>query len=485
MFDSTDDRQPTQVGRAEMAGWLARLAASGVPDADANVVDEVEMLERLKSAAAARQAVLTDAFARSQRAAQQAAGTRRSELGRGVGAQIGLARHESPSKGSRHVGMAQALLADMPLTLAALQRGDTSEWRATLMVRETACLSRENRRAVDAAVGPCLAGYGDGRTEKEARRQAYRLDPAGALERTRRAEADRRVSVRPAPDTMAYLSALLPVKHAVAAYAALGRHADRCRASGDQRSRGQIMADELVARLTGAATADATDAEIVVIVSGDTLFAGPSVPVPTACRSSADSDTTVDADSGGRDAGPSATTTSASPASGLADEPGIVPGFGPVPASWVRRMARNPDARIWLRRAFAHPRDGTLIAMESRRRFFPSGLRKALIVRDQTCRTPWCDAPIRQADHVRSHHDGGPTAFDNGDGLCQACNLARQARDFTVRPVPDRDGRQTGTIEIVTPTGHSYRSHPPPLPGIRPRPERPPPADSGGLADAS
>ena len=45
--------------------------------------------------------------------------------------------------------MARALQADLPHTLAALRRGDLSEWRATLLVRESICLSGPQRRAFD------------------------------------------------------------------------------------------------------------------------------------------------------------------------------------------------------------------------------------------------------------------------------------------------------------------------------------------------
>ena len=63
------------------------------------------------------------------------------------------------------------------------------------------------------------------------------------------------MSLRPAPDTMSQLSALLPVAQGVAVYAALTRSADTARAGGDARSRGQIMADTLVERVTGQSSA--------------------------------------------------------------------------------------------------------------------------------------------------------------------------------------------------------------------------------------
>ena len=65
--------------------------------------------------------------------------------------------------------------------------------------------------------------------------------------------------------------------------------------------------------------------------------------------------------------------------------------------------------------------------MDSRRRLFPAGAQRFLIARDQLCRTPWCDAPIRHIDHIEPHARGGATTIDNGQGLCAACNLPKQA----------------------------------------------------------
>ncbi len=76
--------------------------------------------------------------------------------------------------------------------------------------------------------------------------EAARLDVESVVTRRRRAEADRHVSLRPAPDTMTWLTALLPVKDGVAVLAALTQAADTARAGGDRRGKGQVMADTLV-----------------------------------------------------------------------------------------------------------------------------------------------------------------------------------------------------------------------------------------------
>lgn len=75
---------------------------------------------------------------------------------------------------------------------------------------------------------------------------------------------------------------------------------------------------------------------------------------------------------------------------------------------------------------------------------------------------PWCGAPLRQLDHIRPHREGGETGAANGQGLCEVCNQAKEAPDWTARTL-DQPGPHT--VETTTPTGHTYRSTAPPLPG--------------------
>jgi hypothetical protein len=111
--------------------------------------------------------------------------------------------------------------------------------------------------------------------------------------------------------------------------------------------------------------------------------------------------------------------------------------------------------------------------MDSQARRFTENQRLFLLLRDQTCRTPYCDAPIRHADHIHPHEDGGPTTIANGQGLCEACNYTKQAPDWHQQPTPDATGTIT-TITTITPTGHHYRSHAPDPPGAttKSNPER-------------
>lgn len=401
-----------------------QLPAMPPPDDEKALIAHIAMLERLKSAAAAAQARAAAAFAAARRDAEGAAGVPARRQGRGVAAEIALARQDSPARGSRHLGFATALVHEMPHTLAALEAGALSEWRATLIVRESACLEVEDRRALDeelCADSARLAGLGDRRITAEARAIAYRIDPHAVVDRAVRAESDRTVTIRPAPDCMTYLTALLPMAQGVAAYAALKKAADT---TGDGRSRGQVMADTLFERVTGRSAASAVPIAVNLVLSDASLLGG-------------------------------------------ATDAATVPGYGPIPAAVARQLiasaADDQDSRAIVRRLYRHPKSGALVAMESRARIFPAGLSRFIALRDQTCRTPYCDAPIRHTDHAVPAFRGGPTSADNGDGLCEACNYAKQAPGWSV--VTQTDDNGTHTAVLTTPSGHTYQSTAPPIAG--------------------
>ena len=118
---------------------------------------------------------------------------------------------------------------------------------------------------------------------------------------------------------------------------------------------------------------------------------------------------------------------------------------------------------MWVRRLYTDPCTGRLAAIDPRRRPFTAHLRRAIIIRDQTCRTPWCGAPDPANRPRQPHADDGDTSFTNGQGLCEACNYAKQATGWSVKPGPDGTSE---SVTITTPTGHTYTSRPPHLPGI-------------------
>ncbi len=257
---------------ADFEAFVTRVTRVDPDVSDETGIDHIAALERLKAACAAGQARLTAQIHAHQTARDRARHIDRAQTARSVGTQIALARKQTPQRGNQHLGLALALTHEMPCTLEALTGGRISEWQATLLVRATACLSAEDRGRVDTELAPRMGTLSDRRLEAAARAAAARLDPASVAARRRRAEGDRRVTVRPAPDTMTHLTGLLPVKDGVACYAALTAAADAARAAGDTRSRGQVMADTLTARVTGRQAAEGPDVEINLIMPTDTFL---------------------------------------------------------------------------------------------------------------------------------------------------------------------------------------------------------------------
>lgn len=398
-------------------------------------------------------------------------------MGRGIGAQIGLARRVSPNKAARLLGLAHAV-AEMPHTRAVWEAGEITEWRASLLARETGCLSREDRTAVDAELAALPGGLpalGDQACEREARRVAYRLDPYAVTRRAAKAVTERTVSVRPAPDTMTYVTGPLPVREGVGVYAALSTHADTLRTHGDERTRGQIMADTLVERITGQATANAVPTEVQVIINDDALFGGGDSPahvpgygpVPAPVVRAWLREDTEEAATAGSNTEPAG---SAEPHTSQPQAAAPEKRQAPEAEEPQTTGAEEAAAKVWIRRLFTGPTASgstQLVGMDSRRRLFPAGLRRFVIARDQVCRTPWCDAPIREVDHPQRWADGGNTTQLNSQGLCTACNQTKQAPGWNATPTTSRTGHQ---VDTTTPTGHTYRSLAPPPPGTKPPP---------------
>ncbi len=461
-----------------VASWCEALRVLGEPVLEDEAIEQVAALERLKSAAAAAQARVTATLWQTRVARETDAGVPADQRGRGLADEIALARREHPSRGSRHLGLARALVEELPRTLDHLATGTTSEWTATVMARETAVLEPDDRRQVDADLAGRLSEMTPRQVERAARARAQALDAAAVVRRRARAVAERRVSLRPQPDAMASLTGLVPMEQGVAAWAVLRRDAEARKAAGDDRGIGQLMADLLVERVTGQGTADAVPVEVQLVMTPGTLLGlsdapadlpghgllpaevarvlvlGDDVPPGThagiragraGTHAGGDAGTRAGRDAG-TDAGPRAEIDAEPDADADATDPGEV---------WGGR----PAARVWLRRVFTDDM-GRVCDVDSRRRLFPAAVQRLLRVRDGVCRFPFCDAPVRHADHVVGVALGGSTSAANGQGLCARHNLVKALPGWAA--VVSASGTEA-VVVTTTPTGHHYRSPVPPV----------------------
>ncbi|GAA1798737.1 hypothetical protein GCM10009811_23470 [Nostocoides veronense] len=489
----------------------------------AELIDVISGLEHVKGAIAAAQARATAQFGRAT--VREALANRASlpKARSSIAPQIALARRCSPATADRHLGLARAL-PGMRHTRAALTAGVIDERCAAAIVRETNVLNPELRARVDELLAPRLATSSLKQLAGAAARYAAELDPAAIVAKHERAMSERGVWTRPAPDGMAYLSIFGPLTGIVGAYASLHRHATAVVAGHhetdtpdtpadplDERTHAQVMADAALRWLAGLTPGQACPVALNLVMPAESLFATQPATVNTTTTDSAATGETATSDETATGRAPRGAGAQPDPAYSVHPTPGLtatrgprstetparIPGHGILPAALARRLllhgceppdpvktatlqhdsappGMNPEdnrvaepAQVYLTRVYTSPDGRDLLALDATARLFPPRLRAALILRDDTCRTPSCDATIRHADHIEPAANGGPTSLRNGQGLCPRCNYTKELPGFTTRaldPQPEHGaGPHTHATEVTTPTGHRYLSVAPPL----------------------
>lgn len=424
----------------DWADQLSRLldrapsAEALAAEADAALIDLITATERAKGRLAAAQARAEAAFWDAQIRDQQRQGVPRGQRGRGIADQVALARRITPKHASDEVALHRVLLGSLPRTITLLEAGEISEYAARRVAENVLVLEEEDRARVDVDLADQLPSVTARRAGDLARARAQELDADAAVRRHQRAVADRRVSLQPAVDGMSILRATVPVKDGVAVLRMLTEAARSAKAAGDPRTKGQIMADTLTARACGLESPDDIPVEIQLLMTDMTLLADEEATAwidghPLPGRIARDLALGV--------------PTLPSPAHVAAD--------APAPPPEISSAAR------WIRRLYADDRTGDLTGVDARRRLFRGQVRRFILLRDQRCRTPWCDAPIHDIDHAHRFADGGSTDADNGIGHCQRFNLVKEMPGWESTVDPSSDDRPH-RLTIRTPTGHTYQS---------------------------
>ena len=226
------------------------------------------------------------------------------------------------------------------------------------MVRESDALHGDDRIVLDAEIADQLPGLTSGRAARLARHHVIALDADAAHERAERNRADQRVSLHPEVDGVAILQVRGPAEQLLAAHRALTTWAKGLRATGDERSMGQIMCATLVERVTGLAHADAIDIEVGIVLAADTLL-------------------------------------------GAGDGPAELDGYGPITPGLVDDLISRAH-RTFYRRLITDPLDHTLIGRDPRRRRFDGPLNGFIRARDRhRCRQPGCDRGAHGSGEAR------------------------------------------------------------------------------------
>lgn len=348
---------------------------------------------------------------------------------------------------------ARFLYSYAPATFDALARGEISYRHATTLLDQLLTLPVDHQAAFEQAVLPLAKTHPVGRFRDRARRLRERRHPESILTRSRTALTDRRTYWEPAADGMAWL-------HWYGT-------AEQTKAACD--------------RITAVATAlQKLDLDQPAVPAGSGVAFGcsrdipdpPADPAPTRTLAQLRADVTADllvdgVTPSGLGAGIRASVMVTVPVFtllGLDEEPATLEGYGPISPETARQIAGQASSFL---RILTHPETGAMLSVGKDPYLVTSAMRRALHVRDETCRFPGCSRPAVRADidHTQDWQYGGATEIDNLACLCEAHHRLKHIARWQVTQHPG------GILTWTSPGGRSYTTNPANPIGVpRPRP---------------
>lgn len=309
---------------------------------------------------------------------------------------------------------AHLLCERLPQVWVALDAGWIDLPRARVIVDQTRHLDVALARAVAEEVDVSAGSMTTGELRARIARLVITVDPGAAKERYQEGVNDRRVASDANPDGTANLYGLsLPADLTHAAMRWINRLARAAKTKDDPRSMDQIRADVLIDVLTGQANGDRHARAVVDIRIDATTLAG------------------------------------------LDDDPGSLPGWGPIIADVARRVVdEQPDAE---HRITAVDDDGEPMWTESTRRRPTADQQRRVEAVSPTCVFPGCRMPARQCDidHHLEWVRFGPTEDWNLGPLCRHDHVGRH-RGWHLEQL------RPGAYRWTSPLGHVYNVGPGP-----------------------
>ncbi|MUU72105.1 HNH endonuclease signature motif containing protein [Pseudarthrobacter sp. GA104] len=343
-------------------------------------------------------------------------------------------------------------LRSLPLALDALSAGTISWQHAKILADETHSLGPAGAAAMavhfldaDAPHPARGAAPGDlvpSRFRAKVRAWRERHHPESLEKRHAKAATDRRMEYSPDRDGMAWLSLYLPGDTASAIWNRTTALARGLQGPNESRTLTQLRPDTAAAlllstpdtRSTNTSTRDTADEDAAPAnaapAEGDAARLG-KVPAPKA-------DVLV--------------TVPVFALLGLTDEPAMLDGYGPIPASTARKLVA--DGATSFHRVLVDPRDGAPLEIGRTSYRLTKAMKQALRLRDGKCTFPGCNnrTSDNEADHLTAWHHGGTTGISNLAQLCPKHH--RLKHNSRWKPTP---GTKTQPPGWTSPTGRHYK----------------------------
>ncbi|MFJ6358468.1 HNH endonuclease signature motif containing protein [Pseudarthrobacter oxydans] len=344
-----------------------------------------------------------------------------------------------------------ALATALPRTLAALGSGTISWAHAREMVDQTVGLDRAGAAALEAhfldpdtprPAGAATIGEMPAyRFKAKARTWRERHHPESLEKRHAKGVADRRVDYRPDQDGMAWLSACLPAHQALAGWNRLNALARAAQGPNEPRTLTQLRTDKFAEAILTSGTSATFHAD----------------------NSAGNGEEASDSD--GASAGTGAgllspgiraqvlVTVPVFSLMGLTEEPAVLDGFGPIPASMARDLVADGADSFY--RVLVDPRDGAPLEIGRSSYRVTKAMRNWLRLRDGQCPFPGCSNPSldNEADHLLAWHHGGTTGISNLGQPCPKHHKLRHTSGW--KPTPATKNQPPGW---TSPTGRHYKS---------------------------
>ncbi|MEW1985518.1 HNH endonuclease signature motif containing protein [Pseudarthrobacter oxydans] len=353
-----------------------------------------------------------------------------------VAAEIGCVLALGPRAASTFLSASHALTTTLPLTLAALHAGTISWQHARVMPDEAATLDPAGAAALEAhfldpdtprpAAAATIGEMPAHRFKHKARTWRERHHAESIEQRHTKAAADRRVEYRPDQDGMAWLSACLPAHQAIAGWNRLNALARAAQGPTEPRTLTQLRADHFAQ---------------AILTSGTNTSSGDGAGIGTDLTPSSSIRAQV------------LVTVPVVSLMGVTDEPAMLDGYGPIPASMARDLVANGADSF--HRVLVDPRDGAPLEIGRSSYRVTKAMRNWLRLRDGQCPFPGCSNSSldNEADHILAWHHGGTTGISNLGQPCPKHHKLRHTSRW--KPTPATKNQPPGW---TSPTGRHYTS---------------------------
>jgi len=367
-------------------------------------------------------------FALKQRAITAVAGAKPSE---GEGAMFGVDESEredvstalrlAPATAQFRIDVARTLVNNLPNTCSALAFGEISSAHATVIARETASAIRDgmSEHAIFEIESKAIAFaefHTPGQVANHVRNSVAKYAPEEFEDVTTRAHSMRRVSCYNDSDGMSTVVAILPAADAQIVMNSIEAFILREESIGTidllQRNKDMKRSDALTAICSDFLSTMSQE----VLPHRRPLTVNVTIDLPTLL--------------------------------GLAENPGQLAGYGPIPAAVARELASDAQ---W-KRFITEPQTGNLLDFGRESYQPPQQLKDFLIARDRTCRFPGCrrSALLSDLDHAQSWESGGRTSAENIGALCRRHHRLKTHDGWSIKSFPD------GSCTWTSPLGKEF-----------------------------